>query len=79
MHSVRSLANEPAYSWFPGEQVFEMPIQARWRTDLAISVSRKSQNACSTAGYVSKRLPFDDRVPLIVDYEIDQSAIPEGN
>ena len=64
-------ANEPAYSWFPGPEVFDMPNPGAWRTDLQLASLEISRRVLA-AGYVTKR-PFDDRVPLIVDYDISIS------
>ena len=64
-------ANEPAYSWFPGPEVFDMPNPGAWRTDLQLASLQISRRILA-AGYVSKRR-FDDRVPLIVDYDISVS------
>jgi len=60
--------NEPAYSWYPSSDVFDMPNPGAWRTDLQL-VSQEISRRVLSAGYVAKR-PFDDRVPLIVDYDI---------
>ena len=63
--------NEPAYSWFPRPEVFDMPNPGAWRTDLQLASLEISRRVLA-AGYVSKRR-FDDRVPLIVDYDISVS------
>ncbi|MBU29726.1 MAG: exodeoxyribonuclease III [Gammaproteobacteria bacterium] len=60
--------NEPAYSWFPEAEIFNMPNPGAWRTDLQL-VSQEISSRVLAAGYVTKRL-FDDRVPLVVDYDI---------
>lgn len=60
--------NEPAYSWFPGSDVFLMPEPGAWRVDLQL-ISREISRRVLAASYVTKR-PFGDRVPLIVDYDI---------
>ncbi len=62
-------SNEPAYSWFPDDTVFGMANPGAWRTDLQL-VSQEISRRILAAGYVTKR-PFDDRIPLIVDYELD--------
>ena len=59
---------ESAYSWFPGPDVFSMPAPGGWRVDLQL-ISRELSRRVLTASYVTKR-PFDDRVPLIIDYDI---------
>ena len=64
--------NEPAYSWFPAANVFKMPNPGAWRTDLQL-VSQEISRRVLAAGYVTKR-PFDDRVPLVVDYDISLSV-----
>ena len=60
--------NEPAYSWFPKAEIFNMPNPGAWRTDLQL-VSQEISRRVLAAGYVRKRL-FDDRVPLVMDYDI---------
>jgi exodeoxyribonuclease-3 len=62
-------ANEPAYSWFPSNGVLGIDDPGAWRTDLQL-VSPEISKRILTSAYVSKR-PFDDRVPLVVDYDID--------
>ena len=52
--------------------VFDMPNPGAWRTDLQL-VSQEISRRVLAAGYVTKR-PFDDRVPLIVDYDISLSV-----
>ena len=64
-------ADEPAYSWFPKPEVFDMPNPGAWRTDLQLASLEISRRVLA-AGYVSQRR-FDDRVPLIVDYDIPVS------
>ena len=51
--------------------VFDMPNPGAWRTDLQLASLEISRRVLA-AGYVSKRR-FDDRVPLIVDYDISIS------
>lgn len=62
-------ATEAAYSWFPDQQVFGLANPGGWRTDLQL-VSAELKRSIQSAAYVSKR-PFDDRAPLIVDYDLD--------
>ena len=52
-----------------------MPNPGAWRTDLQL-VSQEIARRVLAAGYVAKR-PFDDRVPLIVDYDISLSTEAE--
>ena len=61
-------SDEPAYSWFPAADIFDMQKPGAWRTDLQL-VSQEIARRVLAAGYVTKRL-FDDRVPLVVDYDI---------
>ena len=49
-----------------------MPNPGAWRTDLQL-VSQEISRRVLAAGYVTKR-PFDDRVPLVVDYDISLSV-----
>ena len=61
-------SNEPAYSWFPGPDVFSMPDPGAWRVDLQL-ISQEISRRVLAASYVTKR-PFGDRAPLIVDYDL---------
>ena len=64
--------NEPAYSWFPGDDVFNMSNPGAWRTDLQL-VSQEISRRVLAAEYVTQR-PFDYRAPLVVDYDISLGA-----
>lgn len=61
-------ANEPAYSWFPEGPLSGIEQPGAWRTDLQL-VSQELSRRVLAAAYVTKR-PFDDRVPLMVDYDL---------
>ena len=61
--------NERAYSWFPNDEIFDMPNPGAWRTDLQIASSEMSRKIVA-ASYAVK-CKFDDRVPLIIDYDIE--------
>ena len=82
-HWIDTLLNEVGYvdafrgicqnlhiAGFQG-QVADMPNPGAWRTDLQLASLEVSRRVLA-AGYVAKK-PFDDRVPLIVDYDISVS------
>lgn len=61
--------NELAYSWFPDDKVFDMQNPGAWRTDLQLA-SVEIARRILAAGYASKQA-FGDRIPLIVDYDLN--------
>ncbi|MGA1207901.1 MAG: hypothetical protein ACO31Z_09085, partial [Litorivicinaceae bacterium] len=61
-------------SWLPDAQVFGIANPGAWRTDLQL-VSAELKRTIQSAAYVAKR-PFDDRFPLIVDYDLELEETP---